>query len=63
MRLDIYNVLGQRIATLVNEEQTAGTHVVKWDVGRQAGALASGVYFYRLEAGEIRETRKMVLMK
>lgn len=60
VRLDIYNLLGQRVATLIDEEQSAGNHMVQWNAG---GNLASGLYFYRLEAGGIRETRKMILMK
>lgn len=58
-RLDIYNIRGQRVATLVNELLDAGDHVITWD----ASNLASGVYLYRLEAGVFSEVRKMTLLK
>ncbi len=59
VRLDIYNVLGQCIATLVNGPQEAGEHSVEWD----AGQYASGVYFYRLSTAEAVVSKKMVLLK
>jgi flagellar hook assembly protein FlgD len=57
--LSIYNVLGQKVATLVSGKQTAGSHQVEWD----ASAFASGVYYYVLKTGEFRDVRKMVLIK
>ncbi|MCK4272066.1 SBBP repeat-containing protein [bacterium] len=57
--LKIYNLLGQEIATLLSAEQTAGQYELVWN----AGELASGVYFVRLQAGELVATRKVVLMK
>jgi hypothetical protein len=57
--LSIYNLLGQKITTLVSEKQTAGSYKVKWD----AGGFASGVYIYRLEAGGKMLHRKMLLLK
>ena len=59
VRLDIYNVLGQRVQTVVNAPRPAGTH----EVTIKTGSLSSGVYFYRLEAGDHRETRKMTVVK
>jgi Concanavalin A-like lectin/glucanases superfamily/Secretion system C-terminal sorting domain len=59
MRLEIYNTLGQRVATLVDGRMEAGSHVASWD----ASAHASGVYLYRLTAGDFVETRKLVLLK
>jgi hypothetical protein len=55
----VYDVLGREVATLVNEVKEPGTYTVKLD----ASALASGVYFYRLQAGQYVECRKMVVMK
>jgi len=57
--LRIYNVVGQEVATLVDGEQEAGYYTVTWN----ASDVASGVYFYRLTAGEFTATRRMVLMK
>ena len=62
--LKVYNVAGQLVRTLVNSNQPAGSYSVKWD-GRDDGRrqLAAGVYLYRLEAGETRFTKKLVLIK
>jgi len=57
--LKIYNVLGKEVATLMNEEKNAGSYEVNFN----ASVLSSGVYFYKLEAGNFVQTRKMVLMK
>jgi hypothetical protein len=59
VRLEVYSVLGQRVATLVNTQMTAGTHTVPFDAAR----LASGMYIYRLQAGEFVQQRKMMLVK
>lgn len=64
VRLDIFNVLGQRVYTLVNAEQVPGRYEVVWngrDDTRQA--MASGVYLYRMQAGTFVETRTMLLVK
>ena len=57
--LKFYDVLGNEVATLVNEEKPAGSYEVEFD-GRK---LSSGIYFYRLQAGSFAETKKMVLLK
>jgi hypothetical protein len=57
--LKILNLLGQEIATLVNENKPAGKYTVIWN----ASGFASGVYFYQLQAGGFSETRKLILMK
>jgi len=57
--LIIYDILGREVATLVNEKLNAGSYEVYWN----ASAYSSGVYFYRLTAGDFIETRKMVLLK
>ena len=63
MRLDVFNVLGQHIATLVDAERQAGSHAVKWDATDAVGqAMAAGVYFYRLTAGGGQQTQRMVLI-
>lgn len=57
--LVIFNLLGQKVASVVNERQTAGSHVVSFD----ASKLPSGIYFYRIQAGTFTSTKKMTLMK
>jgi hypothetical protein len=62
--LDIYDVLGRRVRRLVSETVGAGVKRAVWDGCNADGApAASGIYFYRIEAGEYRETRKMLLLK
>ena len=68
--IKIYNILGQEIATLVDEEQTSGNHSIEWN-GKSTGGfpVSSGVYFYRIEAHqpggqfEFANVKKMVLLK
>lgn len=59
VRLEIYNLLGQQVAVLVSSHQEAGRHTVHFD----AGGLASGIYVYRLTAGNTIISRKMTLIK
>ena len=59
VKLEVFNLLGQHVATLVNEVLTAGSYHVNFN----ATALSSGVYLYRLTAGDVVQTKKMVLMK
>jgi subtilisin family serine protease len=59
VRLEVYDMLGRRVALLVNEARQAGTHQAVFD----ASALSSGVYIYRLQAGGLVQTRKMLLIK
>jgi hypothetical protein len=62
--LVVYNVLGQRVATLVDAVLQPGYYAHNWDGrSRNGRALPSGLYFYRLEAGSFRQTHKMVLLK
>ena len=57
--LKIYDILGNEIKTLVNEVKRTGTYEITWN----ADNLPSGVYFYRLQAGDFIQTKKMILMK
>ncbi|HMN18821.1 MAG TPA: 5'-nucleotidase C-terminal domain-containing protein [Ignavibacteriaceae bacterium] len=57
--LKIYNVTGEEVATLVNQDQEAGRYRIRWEVSR----LSSGIYFYQLIAGGFVETKKMVLIR
>ncbi len=62
--LTIYNILGQRIKTLVNEEKLPGNYTVTWDGRDDKGKdVASGIYFYQLKSGDFQESRKMLLLK
>jgi len=58
-RLTIYNILGQKVATIVDTYMNAGAYIVNFDASR----LASGVYFYSLEAGDYKFNKKMMLLK
>ena len=57
--LKIYNVLGQEVAALVNQQQNAGSYAVNFD----ASSLSSGIYLYRIQAGSFVSTKKMTLLK
>ncbi len=57
--ITIYDILGRRVETLINENQQAGYRQITWDASNQS----SGMYFYRIQAGEYAETKKMVLLK
>ena len=57
--LNVYNILGEQINLIDNEERTAGVHSIEFD----AKDLSSGIYFYRLEAGSFVQTKKMLLLK
>jgi len=57
--IDVYSLLGERVASVLSEDLPAGTYRTNWD----ATNIASGVYLYRLQAGSFRETRKLVVMR
>lgn len=62
--LEIYNLLGQKVTTLVNEEMEAGVHQVIWDgKDREGNKVSSGIYFYRIKTDKFSEVKKMVMMK
>jgi aminopeptidase N len=62
--LKVYDVLGNEVATLVNEEKPAGTYEVEFNVAQVSKPeITSGVYFYKIESGNYTETRKMILLK
>jgi len=65
VRLEVFNVVGQVVSTLVDNHQNAGRYVVQWDATNDQGhSLSSGLYFYRLQAGgEFLEVKKMLLLK
>lgn len=59
VELAIYNILGQKVVTLVNKKQDAGQYTVEWD----ASAFASGIYLYRLNTESFTKTKKLILLK
>jgi hypothetical protein len=59
VRLDIYDILGHHVATVVNKKLPAGEYEYSW----RPENLASGIYYYQLEAGDFREVKKMILLK
>ena len=61
--LRVYNLIGQEVATLVDDRQDAGSYTVSFNAGNSTPGLSSGVYFLRLDAGSFVSTRKLVLMK
>jgi hypothetical protein len=62
--LSIYNILGQKVRTLVEGRMSAGSQTVSWDGKDDKGNdLSSGIYFYQLKAGEVSETKRLVLLK
>jgi len=64
VKLEVFNVLGQRVKTLVDSDMAPGKHEVTWDGRNDAGArVGSGIYFYRLKAGDYVNSRKMILIK
>ncbi|MCH7887032.1 MAG: T9SS type A sorting domain-containing protein [Candidatus Marinimicrobia bacterium] len=64
VKIVVYNLLGNEIATLVNGQQAAGYHNVEWNGRSDSGKLVStGIYFYRINADDFTAIRKMILMK
>jgi hypothetical protein len=62
--ISIYDMLGREVTQLVNTSQQAGFKSIKWDATDSMGrAVSAGVYLYQIEAGEIVQTKKMVLLK
>jgi hypothetical protein len=59
VRLDVFNSLGEKVSQLVFKELNAGTYQYDWD----AAGLSSGIYFYRLQAGDYFESKKMILLR
>jgi flagellar hook assembly protein FlgD len=59
VQLEIYNMIGEKVATLINETVNAGTHNVIWD----ASNMASGIYLYQLRSGNSVLSKKMTLLK
>jgi len=64
VEIQVFNVLGQKVTTLANQEYPAGVYQVTWDGTNDAGQqIASGIYFYSMKAGSYSETRKLMMVK
>lgn len=63
VRIEIFNVSGRRVATLVDEPRAGGVHTVEWNGTAKGRRLASGVYFYRMRVGSFVQTRRMILLR
>ncbi|HQV33524.1 MAG TPA: T9SS type A sorting domain-containing protein [Calditrichia bacterium] len=64
VQLAVYNIIGQRIIYLVDEEQRAGEKMVRWDGMDQRGRpVGSGIYIYRLQVGDFVESKQMLLVR
>lgn len=64
VQLDIYNISGQKVRTLLNANMAAGNHIVTWNGLDNSGrSVGSGVYFFKMNSGKYTSTKKMILMK
>ncbi len=64
VRIDVYNLLGQEVVTLVNEKQESGYHLVQWNGCDKSGTMMkSGIYIYQITSDGFSETKKMILLK
>jgi hypothetical protein len=64
VNITIYDMMGRVVKTLINDQQTAGYRSTQWDATNDAGSpVSAGVYLYSIEAGEFRQTKKMILLK
>jgi hypothetical protein len=64
VNIDIFNIRGQKVKTLVNEHQDAGNHYAVWNGEDDSGSsVGSGIFFYKMRAGKFTSTKKMILMK
>ncbi|MFH1700106.1 MAG: FlgD immunoglobulin-like domain containing protein [Candidatus Zixiibacteriota bacterium] len=64
VQLNVHNILGQLVKTLINSEMEKGEYTITWDGKDENGmAVASGIYFYRISANEFTHSRKMILLK
>jgi len=64
VRIDVFNIVGQKVKTLLDEEMKPGVYVVDWDGKDMSGnPVSSGIYFYKIRAGDFSDTKRMVLLK
>ena len=64
VNINIYDMMGRQVRTLVNSQQTVGFKSVQWNAINDKGTpVSAGIYLYSIEAGQFRQTKKMVLLK
>ena len=64
VNLSIFNIMGQRVSTLIDSDLQAGVHAAEWrGIDSNGGSVTSGIYFYKLDTGDNQATKKMVLLK
>ena len=64
INIEIFNLLGQKMKTIYEGIQTAGSHSVEWDGTNMDGSeVSTGIYFYRIQSGDLVQTKKLVLLK
>jgi methionine-rich copper-binding protein CopC len=63
VKLSVYNIKGQRVATVVDEELKPGSYEVPWSLADEDHKLKNGIYFYRLKTETYDELKKMVIVK
>ncbi len=64
VKIDVFNIVGQRVRTLVDEEMKSGRYVADWDgKDEQGNSVSSGIYFYRMQADDFSDMKKMLLVK
>ncbi|MED5426794.1 MAG: T9SS type A sorting domain-containing protein, partial [Candidatus Neomarinimicrobiota bacterium] len=64
VKIIIYDMMGRKVSTLISSHQTAGFNSVRWNATNDKGApVSAGLYLYTIQAGEFRQTKKMVLLK
>ena len=64
VKIEVFNILGQKVKSLVDEKMSVGSYVVDWDGKDERGLeVSSGIYFYRMKAGDFSDIKKMVLLK
>ncbi|MFH1892569.1 MAG: T9SS type A sorting domain-containing protein [Candidatus Zixiibacteriota bacterium] len=64
VKIEVFNIMGQKVTTLIDREESVGVHAIEWNGLDQSGnAVASGVYLYRLTCDDYGSEKKMVLLK
>ncbi len=62
--IEVFNIKGQKVTTLINEHMTVGDHTLVWDgTDNNNQTVSSGMYFYKMKASNYTSTKKMILMK